>query len=274
MDCNLRRVTPEEMREIQLRMLNIFADFCEEHHLRYSLGGGTLLGAVRHKGYIPWDDDIDVMMPRPDYEYLIKFFSANNVTLSHGFNTAGHTWLFSKMYDDRTIIAGPRPSRSLYIDIFPIDAVAESDDSQLWKMIERYPRYLLSHYHYIFRRRDSGIFQRVFYTFRWIGSLVYHHAFIFWNYTPKRLFLSFQKEIEKHAFGSTSRSGAIVGLYLKKEIMPTVVFEEYITLPFEGRHFMCIKNYDSYLRQHYGDYMQLPSEDKRKPVHLLEAYWK
>ena len=74
----MKQIFIEEMRKLQISILLYVHDFCKENNIRYSLSGGTLLGAVRHKGYIPWDDDIDIMMPRPDYERFVNEFNVNN----------------------------------------------------------------------------------------------------------------------------------------------------------------------------------------------------
>lgn len=185
----------------------------------------------------------------------------------------GHPWLFAKMYDDRTYTLAPREERSVFIDIFPVDAVPTNDE-KLWDMLMRYPRYLLSYYHYIFLNRKNNLLKRIYNTGRWLASLQYHHGACFWRYTQKRMISNFHAEITKNTFGSTPKAGAIIGLYHKKEVMPTSVFEEYTTLPFEGRHYMCIQDYDAYLRQHYGNYMQLPPEHNRRPSHLLKVFWK
>ncbi len=71
----MKTITPEEQKTIQLDLLQKTADFCKENNIRYYLCGGTLIGAIRHKGYIPWDDDIDISMPRPDYDRFISLFN-------------------------------------------------------------------------------------------------------------------------------------------------------------------------------------------------------
>ena len=67
---NEHRLSLEEVHERELKMMKLFIKLCEQYNLRYYMAGGTLLGAVRHKGFIPWDDDIDLLMPRPDYDKL------------------------------------------------------------------------------------------------------------------------------------------------------------------------------------------------------------
>lgn len=74
----MKPITTHELRKIQIEILKSIHNYCQENNLRYSLAYGTLLGAVRHKGFIPWDDDIDIMMPRPDYEQFLKGYRGYN----------------------------------------------------------------------------------------------------------------------------------------------------------------------------------------------------
>ena len=101
-------LTSEELKSIELQLLDVLADYCQEHNLRYYLAYGTLLGAMRHKGFIPWDDDIDVMMPRPDYDKLINTFNQNNTNpevgiLSH-VNDNRYYLTFSKLISRKTVL--------------------------------------------------------------------------------------------------------------------------------------------------------------------------
>ena len=120
-----RKVTLEEMRDLQLAMMDKIHEFCVERGIRYSLGGGTLLGAVRHKGYIPWDDDIDIMLPRPDYERFLKEFDGvyPNFKVLHLNNDRTYPYLFAKVYDSRTLLVECRATMGVYIDVFPIDGL-------------------------------------------------------------------------------------------------------------------------------------------------------
>lgn len=273
MDCNLRRVTPEEMREIQLRMLNIFADFCEEHNLRYSLGGGTLLGAVRHKGFIPWDDDIDVMMPRPDYEYFLKNFDGKetNTKLSYYLHDKDHFWLFAKLYDLRTSTLGKDNEESVYIDIFPIDFFPDMETvDAMWKL-----RSILKLYNtrIIRKHNTASVVQLIWRRLLWETNLIENGYYCFWKYTHKKLHNLLMKTLTSCSIADSIYGGAVVGAYNEKELMDNHVFLEYTYLCFENKNYMCIKDYDAYLTQHYYDYMKLPEEKDRLMPHGITAYW-
>ena len=133
----MRIITSEELRKIQLDLLQKTADFCESNGLRYFLCGGTLIGAVRHKGYIPWDDDIDIAMPRSDYEKFISIFNRpQNYYQVMSFETnPDYAYAFAKVYDNRTILKELHYKGTIgaYIDVFPADAV--KDAAQIRKIM-------------------------------------------------------------------------------------------------------------------------------------------
>lgn len=122
-----KEIMLEELREIQLQMMDKIHEFCESHNIRYSLGGGTLLGAVRHKGYIPWDDDIDIMLPRPDYDRFIREFEGayKDLNIQHLGNDDTCCIPFAKVYDNRTVLIEKHQRSGVYIDVFPVDGLPE-----------------------------------------------------------------------------------------------------------------------------------------------------
>lgn len=254
----------EELRAIQLDILDKIHAFCIERGIRYSLGGGTLLGAVRHKGYIPWDDDIDIMLPRPDYDRFLKEFDRlySEYTLQTYMNDDSYCFPFAKVYDNRTVLIEDGAQNGIYVDVFPIDAVPEKN---LW-----------SQYFMRLRMLEKRVIKTTrFYTFQ-------SGKFLKLKYLIKRMIYGSReekiKEIEafyhQYTFGKTIYAGAITGRYAEIEIMKTPIFQSYTLLPFEGRKYCAISHYSEYLKQHYGDYMQLPPKDKQISLHEFKAWWK
>lgn len=258
----MRPIDLEEQKQIQLNILIKVDQFCRERNLRYSLGGGTLLGAVRHKGFIPWDDDIDIMMPRPDYDQFVHSFNGYDEDLTceaYELNKS-HIYPFGKVYHNKTLLKEIEVTKDtgIYIDIFPIDGFPENKEEQkkfikdlyLWRMML-----------YIKHLKFNGTFKR------FIHKIILY--FIPTSFLQKKI----QQLMKKYSF-SNAYCGAVSGIYQEKECYPHSVFEDYIqTLSFEGHHFLTIKEYDSYLKQHYGDYMQLPPKEKQIPNHTSEAHW-
>lgn len=272
-----KKLTFEEVREIQKSLLFSLADFCESHNLRYSLGGGSLLGAVRHQGFIPWDDDVDVMMPRPDYEVLLQEFQHERYYIAHYLASEFHCQTFAKMYDRTVVSHQGASSDSIFIDIFPIDAIVDIEDYQYKKKVEQhYFRIADSYRFFILARNKDNFLSRFTGYIKWVRCLIVYRYFFSYLFTRnfKRGFSLCQSVLTSDDFGNTPLAGAISGLYKEKEIMPTSTFQEYIFLPFERRMISCIKDYDSYLTRHYGDYMQLPPIEKRKGWHQIDYYWK
>ena len=262
----MRQVHLDELRKIQLSILSDVDAFCKEHGIRYSLSGGTLLGAVRHQGYIPWDDDIDLMMPREDYnrfaeeyesaEYGLLDLRKSKITIEN--------WL--KVYKKGTQMTDIVYGRTLWginIDVFPIDgapACYEDYFSQLEQLRKKLPlvcpfyksipsKKLLWFSKYVLKRFRFGCFRSV---------------------------LSIKKEIEKLAcsnpFMISPKAGVLMDAHDSKEIIDRTVFESMIDLPFEGRFYPAIEKCDTYLHAVYGDYMKLPPEEERITQHLYDSF--
>ena len=118
----MRAINSDELKSIQLDLLQKTADFCENNGLRYFLCGGTLIGAIRHKGYIPWDDDIDIAMPRPDYEKFVRIFNLtqNYYQVMSIETDPDYAYAFAKVYENRTVLKElhyPGDAFGVYIDI-------------------------------------------------------------------------------------------------------------------------------------------------------------
>ena len=259
-----KEITMKELRAIQLDILDKIHAFCTERGIRYSLGGGTLLGAVRHKGYIPWADDIDMMLPRPASDRFLKEFDGKyaELNLQHYGNDNTCCIPFAKVYDNRTVLIEKLQKSGIYIDVFPIDGLPEESK--------------IKDYLYIFNNQLHKIyFMTPFYIIT--GSLkdrIKYYVKKFIYPTRDKYIMGFYNFLKSYSFENSVNAGAICGIYAEKELMPRETFESYITVEFEGRQYMAIKDYDAYLTKRYGDYMQLPSKERQVSHHVFTAYWK
>ena len=262
-----------ELRRVQLLELDILRDFirvCEGNRLRYYAVGGTLLGAVRHKGFIPWDDDMDLAMPRKDYDKFLEVYRtclSERYDVEH-FSIQEDVYFYPmKLRDTKTRVSEKRLSEDdisfLSIDVFPIDGYPDRRFDQF--------RYKIGYY---FRKMRIGFcnVNRL----RKIDRPMHEKALIAFA----KLFrlnekLSLRKEQEgfDKVFKSTKGKkcklvGDISGRYGFREFVPVSYFGKPVQLPFEDIMINAPKEYDKYLSRIYGDYMQLPPEDKRVSDHI------
>lgn len=258
----------DEIKSIQLEILNEVASFCDNNNIVYYLCGGTLLGAIRHKGYIPWDDDIDLMMPRPDYSKLLATFKSNNLRLYTFHNTKEYDKPFAKIADNKTLVV-ENSNLSLKvgvnIDILPIDGFPESK-AEILNQIANIKRYRTPHtLKKIKFRKGRNIFKNIF--------LIVSKPIV--KMIPTRFLL---KKIEdsamKYKFDDCANAGIAVWGYGIKEVCPKDTFVGSCEVQFENSFYKAPQKYDRYLTMVYGNYMQLPPEAKRVSHHDFKAYWK
>lgn len=257
-----------EIHNLLLQMLNWYHNFCEKNSLRYYVIGGTMLGAIRHNGFIPWDDDIDVGMPRRDYEKFAKLMSHEQHN-RYTFETADmkhHGFLFpyAKIYDTKTTfienIARTRYQlkRGIYLDVFPIDGIGDSEEESK-KNYEKISKMLLL---------LSIIKSSVTKNREWYKNLaIITIQLLFWGINPRYLINIINKLCKKHDFDSSSIVGNLVGAWGYREIMKKEYFGEPQEYKFETITVYGVERPDNYLSCLYGDYMKLPPEEKRTSHH-------
>ena len=260
----MRKLTINEQREIQLTVLQNVANYCEQNNLRYFLAYGTLIGAIRHNGYIPWDDDIDIAMPRPDYDLFMKSFNQEydytkvlEMSISKKYGIP-----FAKAYDNRTWIdeLHYKPDEyGVFVDIFPIDGIKGTSQFKKMDRLNKLLHIKKANY----TRRSSFKIIRNF-----IGKI------ILLPFSIHDRLERMDKIARQYPFGTTPKAGLISVPYGIREIVDTSVFEQTTYHEFEGLLFRIPTGYDVWLKSIYGDYMQLPPEEKRIPHHVLDAYWK
>ena len=266
---NCRSIGNEEAKELMLSLLLKFAGYCQEHNLRYFLAYGTLLGAVRHKGYIPWDNDIDVWMPRPDYERFRVMAASDPVSpeMSCLDYHETRTFPFLKAIDNRTALREhflvTEENLGLYIDIFPLDGLPD-DDRKIRKILSKSETYnkLFALANYRFNTGSSKVI-------RFMKNIFYPILRLLSNrWICERI----NRLCEDYNFDKSFYVGNIVWGYPSKERLQKAWFEPTEGI-FEHHNFVIPKGYDSILRTYYGDYMRIPPKEKRV-THYYDVNWK
>ena len=260
-----------ELQKKQLEILKQFVRVCEKHNLRYSLEGGTAIGAVRHKGFIPWDDDVDVMMPREDYDKFIQLqyeYDGTPYFIQTWKSDPHYCYNFAKLRDSSTtyienFFVNHVINHGVWIDIFPIDGICKKNKPM--KKTGGRPRRVWFHFYMCYvpallrKVRKRTFFKDIF--FNIIGALFYvFNIAHFHNRVCDRI-------MRKWTIDNCALSGNMCSLPLKKQAMPSYIYKEYIKVPFEDMEVSLIKDYDIYLSRCYGDYMTPPKEGKRTGHH-------
>lgn len=265
----MKEIEKEAYKRIPLEILIHFADFCDKNNIRYSLAYGTLLGAIRHKGVIPWDDDIDVIMPRADYERFKTLYHSERYPFSDVTINKQHATGMGKIYDSQTFFYFNKIKRSygLFVDVFVVDNFPTNQRERLrWQKWTRFFKSLNS-----IKQADL---KGVLHTRKsFLGKariLLYKLLPIPISYIQKKLSLLSQK----YDATPTGLVGITMSCDNPFDTYPANFFEEYVDVEFEGRTFKAIRQYDKWLRICYGDYMQLPPVEKRVGRHHITAYYK
>lgn len=259
-----------EIKDSELKILLYFVQFCDKNNLRYYLAGGTLLGAIRHKGFIPWDDDIDLCMPRKDYEFFVKNFSVdkNNVEVRCNF-LKNFGLPFAKIVDLDTIIDSKfdesENNKHLWIDIFPVDGLPENlkEVEKIYNSCNFYRRILML--------SDAKLGKGTT-TFRKYSKYILKPLAKL--YGRKRCVNKIEQIAKSNPYETSEYVGIVTwGLYGIGERMLKSEFEKSVEVEFEGHKFPAFSCWDSYLTGLYGNYMELPPIEKRK-THNMTVYLK
>jgi lipopolysaccharide cholinephosphotransferase len=266
----MKELSLEEIKQIELDILRMFHAFCQENNIRYFLAYGTLLGAIRYKGFIPWDDDVDVLVPREDYDRLIKLYQDSDKYRLYAFErNPKYRFPFAKLCDMDTHLTELYYPISgvvlgVSIDIFPLDNWADNLDEA---------------------RAEAKYINK---NISWLGLtkmikprtknplkfIIRYSRMVFAKLHGSKHYI---KKIIQASTKLAQRNSPYVGvktwpMWGDGAIMPAEIFSDVVEIEFEGEKFPAPAGYDAYLRCLYGDYMPEPPVEKRKTHHSFKAY--
>lgn len=264
----MRKVDSNELKQLQLEILDCVADYCQKNNIVYWLDCGTLLGAIRHNGYIPWDDDIDLGMLRPDFDRFINGFNGFNARYQVRCieNDPDFYFGFAKVLDTQTILYEPDENGQKYsinIDVVVYDN-APDDSGELKKAFMRRDFYRTCNILRNYNNKPSGnVFRQLFVRFLRLAVKI----------MPKGYYCRKLVENAKQYNGEqTTRVGNFLGFY--NMTCSKKALESFDTHIFEGKNYVIPVGYDEWLRSFYNNYMKLPPEEQRVSHHKFVAYIK
>ncbi len=262
MESNVRKV-----QNVQLQILKDFMFFCKEHQLRYFMSGGSLIGVMRHKGFIPWDDDIDVVMPRKDYNKFVKLqdeYPNDYFIVNHD---ADKNWQFnfSQFVDDQSEIIvhmNEKPRKcKIWIDVFPLDGLPNNALLR-WFHIKRIMMYrYLIQIPNIRTQVDTHKVGRPFYE-KCVIKL-FHYIPLGRLVKVDSVLKKMQECLEKYDYDGSYFVGNMLGKYREREVVPHDYFGQGKVMDFEDIKVYCPYEPDLLLKHLYGEYMQFPPEKDR-----------
>lgn len=272
----MRALTIKEVQEISVNILAYIDDVCRKNDIQYTIYYGSLIGAERHKGYVPWDDDLDIVMTRSNYERLTTLLIDQNEYLFLSPRiTKNYRYTYSKLVDKTTKAVSSQYFNSedenmgVFVDIFPIDGFPDTteerrkfgDECELYRsnMI-----FTLNNSYAISHSFLKAMGKRILYYPRYRKLLKKGNA----NYWRQK----YEQLTKKYPVEESKYCGYMEFINEHWGVFPTSWFDEYEDIEFEGHQFMAIKERTKFLELRYGDYMQLPPETERVTHHPYQFY--
>ena len=250
----LNQGDPYGIRDVQLRILELlkrFDQFCRENDIRYSIDGGSLLGAIRHKGFIPWDDDADVMLDRENYD---KLLAVSKQKLPEDLEIIGETWVKRLTRKDNP----HKEDEEECIDLFVWDNVPDNKSLRAVK-------------HFLLKILQGMLKKKVDYQeYSLVNKMLVAVTHVLGKLFTTRRKQNWYDAVSRWSNGKQTKHVNIYNTFyrlISGFSHDSAVMTELVEVIFEDTRLMAIKDSDGYLTRLYGDYMQLPPEEKRVPAH-------
>ena len=270
----MKKLSEREVQLGELEILKKLDKICREQGLKYFLSFGTLIGAVRHQGFIPWDDDVDVMMPRLDYEKLLRYVAENQdaiapLKLMNWRTDRKYIYPISRLCDTRYYVEYEGTvdyGLGLFVDIYPFDGCGDTPEEVRAIADEN-------------RLLTQLTFQAGMKKFQKSGQSGWRTPVKFLGYCyaklmgPRHFIRKLEQNGQKRSYSQSKYVNCVIWDTVDYGY-PRELFETTVYLPFEDASFAAPGGYDEALRICYGDYMQLPPEEDRVGHHYYTAYLK
>ena len=274
-NVRLSQMSKEDRKVFHSKLVGILQkimEICEENNIHWFVGYGACIGAIRHQGCIPWDDDIDVCMPRPDYDRFIEICKKTDLgdyELATPYDTPGYYVSFVRMYDKNSTLYFTMNSlhvAGIYIDIFPIDGVSDGNiesNYRCCRLLKKISKHSRLHFTKSFQR---NLLKR--------GRIRYYLIILFTSLFRKPLQKVSLRMIEKTTRKYPYESSEFcmfyeTEVYGMRNVIPKKWIEETVWVPFENIQVRVPKYYHEYLTHIYGDYMTPPPDDKKDDRHFV-----
>ena len=261
-------------QKASLELLKIFIKMCEKNNLRYYIGGGTMLGAVRHNGFIPWDDDIDIDMPREDYKKFLEIYKEELKEYPqcdvYSFHTNNYASLISKLVN-KTVKVKTTDGiikdciTSIWLDIVPVDGLP---NNAILRKIHLLKLSVFKEFYHMSVIKYGGVAANA----NKKGTRPWYKKLAVWIgiYFPMEKIFKYntwikvcEKELSKYSFYTSKLSGTLMSKHGKKSIFPTEWYGKGTKYQFEDIEVIGVDNYDAWLTQLYEDYMEIPKKADR-----------